>query len=179
MSSTAPGPVGDVVSGMVDSTKEAAGEMMGQIRQQAGSRFDDQKQAAAAGLASLAGAVRQMGEGLKQQDQGPIPQFAAEYGQVIANQVERLSGYLREKDLHEVVQDVESFARRQPAYFLAGAFLLGLAGSRFLKSSRPAPRFLSDLPNPNRALPPASYGSLSLPTTPASQTPGSYRPADF
>ena len=145
------------MSGIVDSTKQAAGQMAGQVRQNATARIDEHKQTAAAGLASLADAVRQMGEGLKGQEQGPIPQFAAEYGNALAGQVERLSGYLQEHSVDDLVADVEDFARRRPTYFLAGAFLLGLAGTRFLKSARPAPRFLAELPDANRSLPPAGF----------------------
>ncbi|MET0795363.1 MAG: hypothetical protein ABW061_27840 [Polyangiaceae bacterium] len=41
----------------------------------------------------------------------------------------------------DVLGDVGSFARREPAMLLRGAFVLGLLGGRFLKSShvRPAP----------------------------------------
>lgn len=151
------GAAGNAVSDVVDSTKQAAGQMISQVRQNASARIDEHKQTAATGLASIAEAVRQAGQGLKGQEQGPLPQFAAEYGNALAGQVERLSGYLREHSVNELVADVETFARRQPAYFLAGAFLLGVASTRFLKSSRPAPRFLADLPNPNRALPPAGF----------------------
>jgi hypothetical protein len=34
-----------------------------------------------------------------------------------------------------MIQEVERFARRQPALFLGGAFTLGLIAARFLKSS--------------------------------------------
>jgi hypothetical protein len=34
-----------------------------------------------------------------------------------------------------MVRNVEDFARRQPALFIGGAFMLGLLGARFLKSS--------------------------------------------
>jgi hypothetical protein len=47
-----------------------------------------------------------------------------------------LSDYLRDKSLTDVVGDVERFARREPVIFVGGAFLIGLLGSRFLKSSQ-------------------------------------------
>ena len=52
-----------------------------------------------------------------------------------ADQVERLSEYVRERDVVQIAGDVEKFARREPALFLGGAFVLGLCAARFLKSS--------------------------------------------
>jgi hypothetical protein len=42
---------------------------------------------------------------------------------------------MREKDPAEMVHDAERFARRNPTAFVGGAFVLGLALARFLKSS--------------------------------------------
>ena len=42
---------------------------------------------------------------------------------------------MREKDVQAIVRDVERYAREQPALFLGGAFVLGLLGARFLKST--------------------------------------------
>jgi hypothetical protein len=47
------------------------------------------------------------------------------------------SDQLRQKDVRELMSDVERFAQRQPTLFLGGAFALGLLGARFLKSSAP------------------------------------------
>ena len=46
-----------------------------------------------------------------------------------------MTGYLRERDLEGLLEDVEQFARRRPEVFLAGTFLAGLLLARFLKSS--------------------------------------------
>lgn len=76
-------------------------------------------------------------------------------GHAAGGQVERLARYLHDRDVRQVVSDVEDLARRSPGMFLGGAFVIGLAASRFLKSSRPAPDFIRNMPDPNRALPPA------------------------
>lgn len=52
-----------------------------------------------------------------------------------ADQGERLAEYLRTTDAREMLQTVEQVARRQPLLFLGGAFLLGLAASRFIKAA--------------------------------------------
>jgi hypothetical protein len=60
----------------------------------------------------------------------------SEYIRTAGDRVQRAADYLENKDVREVVSDVESFARRQPALFLGGAFMLGLVAARVLKSSR-------------------------------------------
>jgi hypothetical protein len=42
---------------------------------------------------------------------------------------------LRNKDVGELFQDAQRLARRQPVAFVGAAFVLGLVGARFLKSS--------------------------------------------
>ena len=96
------------------------------------SRLDMQKDRAAEGLGSVAQALRQASNQLGNQSEGAT---VHEYIASAANQVERLSGYLRSTDTKQMVKGVERFARQQPALFMGGAFMLGLLGARFLKSS--------------------------------------------
>jgi len=126
-----------------------------QIEPQEG-RADQQRQTAASGFEAVAHAFRSMGDDLRSREQGPVAEYAAQLGHTIGGQVERLANYLRERDVHQLVNDAEDFARRSPAVFLGSAFALGLAASRFLKSSRPVPDPFENMPDPNRALPPAS-----------------------
>jgi vacuolar-type H+-ATPase subunit H len=53
-----------------------------------------------------------------------------------ADRVGDFANHLRNRDVPELIDEVEDFARRQPAAFLGGAFAMGLLGARFLKSSR-------------------------------------------
>ncbi len=163
-------------SGIVDTAKQAAGQAkdaashaIDQAKEQATSRMDEQRQTAASGFQAVAQAFRTMGDDLRNRDQGPVAGYAAEIGQAMGGQVERLAKYLQQRDVRQLVTDAEDFARRSPAVFLGSAFVLGLAASRFLKSSRPAPDFLANMPDPNRALPPASTPLPSAgPSQPAS-----------
>jgi hypothetical protein len=120
----------------VDQVKDQAGQLADQAREQATTRLEDQKDRATGGLGTVADAVRQTGQQLRQQDQGAV----AQYVEGAANQIERLAGYLRGRDVTELIDEVEDFARRQPMVFLGGAFALGLLGARFLKSSGRAAR---------------------------------------
>jgi hypothetical protein len=155
-----------VAGGVVDSAKEAANQakeaashVIDQAKDKAASRADQQRRTAASGFEAVAHAFRSMGDDLRNREQGPVAEYAAELGHTIGGQVERLANYLRDRDVHRLVSDAEDFARRSPAVFLGSAFALGLAASRFLKSSRPAPDPFENMPDPNRALPPASGAS--------------------
>jgi hypothetical protein len=77
-----------------------------------------------------------MGENLRGgEEETPIANITAKYGDSLAKQVEQVSTYLEQKDLRDVLKDVEGFARRNPAVFIGGAFALGILAARFLKSS--------------------------------------------
>ncbi len=160
-----------ISSGVADSAKQAASQakeagshlLDHQAKDQAASRADEQRQTAASGLQAVAHAFQSMGDDLRNKEGGPVAQYAAEIGQAMGGQVERLANYLRERDVRQLVTDTEDFARRSPAVFLGSAFVLGIAASRFLKSTRPAaPDFVANIPDPSRALPPASTPPAEL-----------------
>ena len=86
---------------------------------------------AAQTMDGISQAVRDLSGDLRDRPQSaPI----AEYADSAADQLQHLSTYLR-KDAGDIVQDVRSYARRQPTVLLLGAFALGFLGARFLKSS--------------------------------------------
>jgi hypothetical protein len=62
---------------------------------------------------------------------------AARYIRQASEQMQGVADTLRERDVRELVADVQDFARRQPTLFFGGAVLLGFAALRFLKSSPP------------------------------------------
>lgn len=157
---TPPSTQAGTANSVADSAKQAASQLADQVKEQAKSRADQQKDTAASGLAAVAEAVRQMGEGLRQHEQGAVTQYAAQYGDSIASQIERLSDHLQHHDVSELITDLESFARRRPGLFLGGSFLLGMAATRFLKSSRPA------RPSGFTTPPPSPVGVGFTPPTP-------------
>ena len=148
---------------LLQHAKQTTSEVVDQVQHQAGSRLDRQKDEAAKDLQQLAGAVRHLGDELGgQQQAGPIAQYAAQYGLKAADGIERLTDYLRTNDTKALVSEIESFGRRQPALLLGGAFLLGLAGARFFKSSMsPGEQYTG------RALPPPHQPSHVSTTTAA------------
>jgi len=89
-----------------------------------------QKQAGADFATDMAGAVRRAAGEFEDQ----MPQ-AAEYIRYAADQIETVSQSIRRRDVGQMINDVQSFARRQPTAFLGMTFLAGFAAMRFLRSS--------------------------------------------
>jgi len=119
-------------SAATNQAKEKLADAARDAGDKVASGIDTQKDRAAQGLGNVAQALRQAGDQLRSEQQGPA---VHEYIASAANQVERLSGYLRSTDTREMVSGLERFARQQPALFVGGAFMLGLLGARFLKAS--------------------------------------------
>lgn len=111
--------------------QQKASEYAEKGQEQAKSQIAQRKGEAAGQIEGIANALRQTGEQLHEQDQGSVGGYAEQ----AADRAERFSGYLRDRDADQLVGDVEDFARQRPAVFLGGAFLLGAAAARFLKSS--------------------------------------------
>ncbi len=141
-----PGALKDILAQAGHSTGQVAGQAAGQVQEQATSRLDKGKANVVEGFESVAGQIRVMGENLRKTDQGGVARYAAQYGDVAANRLEKFSDYLSDHDVSEIVGEVESFARRNSTYFVGGAFLLGLLGARFLKSSSPHQQLMVNLP---------------------------------
>ena len=138
---------------VAQQTQQKAGQLADQTRQQVKSRLATQKDQAAERLSPIKTALQETGQQLRKQDQGSV----AQYTDKAADQVERFSGYLRESDVDEIMDEVRNFARSRPALFLGGAAALGFFGTRFLKSS-------------SEKAPSAEYGSGATPTATSEAT---------
>jgi len=148
---------------VADQTQQAARRVVDQAREQVSSKLGTQKDNAAAGLTSVAQALRQTGQTLREQDQTGV----TSYIDSAASQVEHLSSYLQERDISQLVDDVEHFARRRPALFVGGALVLGILGARFLKSSRQQVDRSSEYPIVRREMYPQSKGIYTQNYNPA------------
>lgn len=126
--------VQDQTSDMTTDAKRQAKELTHTAVDQAKSRVATQKDMVAEELQGVASALRETGNQLRSQDQTTF----ARYSNEVAGQVERVSTYLEEHDLDDIVHETEDFARKQPELFLGGAFTLGLLAARFLRSSAPS-----------------------------------------
>lgn len=128
---TRPGGPGTTTPKATEQVQEKAKEMAHKAQEQAKSAVASRKEQAVDQLGSVAQAFRRTSSELRNQDKDMI----AQYTEQLADQVERFSGYLENKDVNELLHEAENFARRRPEVFLGGAFMLGLLVGRFVKSS--------------------------------------------
>jgi hypothetical protein len=98
--------------------------------EQVQARFDATKTRAAESLSGMAQTLRDTTQHFAGQQDG-----IGRYISQAADRVDHIATYLQDRELNEIVGEVEDFARRQPVAFLGGAFALGVLGARFLKSS--------------------------------------------
>jgi hypothetical protein len=123
-------PGGSTALGESDHGGNGA-RLVDRMKERASAQITSQMNRATEGLGSVASAVK----GATQQLRNNNQETAARIVEKTAEQVERFSTRLREKDLGELVRDAERLARRQPAMFIGGAIALGIVAARFLKSS--------------------------------------------
>ena len=113
---------------------QEATESVGRLAEKAGSmgiqRADQAREMTADGLEKLASTVRRVGTDMETEQP-----MIANVASTAAEQAERAAGFLRETDARELIHSVEDVARRQPLLFVGGAFLLGMAASRFIKAA--------------------------------------------
>jgi hypothetical protein len=97
-------------------------------------------QAATKTLGDFANAVRRAGDELEQNDQSPASRLVRQ----AADGLESLSRNLADKEPGDLLNAVRDFGRRNPAAFIGGAVLVGLALGRFARASEPHATGLAD-----------------------------------
>jgi len=93
---------------------------------------DRMKDTAAERADEFASALESTAEDLETSDGG---EMIAGYGRSLAELMRRFAGGLRESEIEEFAGQLATFARRNPASFLAGSVALGFGMSRFLKAT--------------------------------------------
>jgi hypothetical protein len=122
--------VREQVGPLVDAMRERVGPIAEQVKEQASTVTQQQMTSAAEGLDNAAGTVNAVGERLRENNLGEL----AQYTDLAAEQIEKAAAWLRTTTPEEIAHDIEDFAKKQPAVFVAGALALGLVGVRFLRS---------------------------------------------
>lgn len=84
-------------------------------------------------LSGIAQSLSIAGHQLRDQQNG-----ASSFVEQAADRLDKAAKYIDTAEVDDLIQRTESWARSNPALFLGGAFVLGVLGARFLKSSRPA-----------------------------------------
>ena len=115
-----------------EKARQAATDAQRKVSDELRTRVDSTRARAADALGSVAHALTSSVQQLRTENQ-PIP---SEYVERAGTQIRRASDYLRNTNTDDLVRNAESFARRQPAVFLGGAFVLGFLAARLVKSSQ-------------------------------------------
>jgi hypothetical protein len=129
---TAKQKASEIAHAASESVSKAASVASEKVTEQASAHFAAGKERAAEGVSSVADALKQTGDKLREQQQTVIP----EYLEGAADQILRIADYVGSADAQEIVRDVERFARRRPMLYLGAAFGLGIFLARFLRASR-------------------------------------------
>lgn len=119
------------VHDLTDKAKEQAGDLVDKAKDTASEHLSDGKEKATGVLTDAAEALHSVGDTLRDNDQGAF----ARYADMAATQVEQFTDAIRGRSVGELLDEAEDFARREPALFLGGAFVMGIFGARFLKAS--------------------------------------------
>lgn len=121
----------ETVGQVAAQAQQQAGQVVEQVKRQGMSQLSAQKTTVAQSIQGVAQAADQFSQQLRQSNQDSLAGYVSQ----ASGQLQRASSYLNNNDITNIVDDVEDFARRQPALFIGGAFLLGALAARFLKSS--------------------------------------------
>ena len=136
---------------LMDQAKSTAGEAYDKVAEKATSTLEEKKAGFTDGLTTVAYSIRKAGDSLNNsKDQSYVTEYSAHYADAAAQKLEQTARYFQNNDLKGMARDAEDYARRNPAIFLGGAFVLGVLAARFFKSS-PVP-------------PPTSIGQASIGT---------------
>lgn len=129
----AKGVVSDVKAAAKETTSylgEQARAVGGEMANQAKSALQEGRSQVAGRVSGVASVFARASDELRQQDHPHL----ARYSEQVGERVERVANYLGERDLGEMLHDVESFARRHPMVFAGAAVALGVVIARVLRS---------------------------------------------
>lgn len=115
--------------------KGVRGRIQDELTVTARSLTDEQKTRAARGLDVAVRAIRRTSADLHKEEF----ESTAKYMDLVAEQVDQFSDYIRGVDINDLLNDIESSIRRRPGAAIALGVAAGFLLARFLKSSSPAP----------------------------------------
>lgn len=115
---------------LIDEGREKVHELSDRAGEMARSRADQERERVVNGIRVVADALRRGGDNLTGEREQYRPLLSS-----AADRVEGFTDYLDSHNIDALSDDVRRFARDHTPAFLAGAFALGFAGARFLKSS--------------------------------------------
>jgi hypothetical protein len=119
---------------------DRAVEKKDELKQRAAAMADDRRAGVAERASSVSHALHGAADTLRENGEPQLSDWVHQ----AAGQVERVVGYLQGKKADGMADDLENLARQNPALFLGGTYLAGLALGRFLRASSPERRGRAD-----------------------------------
>ena len=123
---------GGAASQVGERAKEKAIETGYKLKQQGRTFLNEQKERVGSEIGTFSAVARRAAERLESESDMNLSSYVSS----AADQLDRLASRVRERDLGELVDDVEEMARRRPEVFYGGMFVAGLVTARFLKASK-------------------------------------------
>lgn len=117
---------------VADRVKEQAKQTGNTIKEQSRGFLNEQKKRVGAEIQTYSAAAREAAERLQHESDTNLAQYVS----TAADRLDRLGSRIQERDVSQLVDDVEEIARRRPEVFFGGMFVVGLAVARFLKASK-------------------------------------------
>jgi hypothetical protein len=141
------GEVGNAAREQAQKLADQATGVMESARHQGKEALQQQKSKASEQVSRYSSVVRGVADKFREEQNTSI----AGYADGMADQLDRLAGYLSWRDFNGLFDDAQDAARRRPDVFFGSMFVAGLALSRFLKASRPERRTsaIADEPSGN------------------------------
>lgn len=115
----------------VQQVRDTAKQTMVQATDTAKQQADRQLNNLSDGLDQVAQTLHEAGDSMRQNNQGMV----GGYIDKAADQVERVSDYVRMRSVDDIVDDVQSYARREPVVTIGVALGVGFIAARLLKAS--------------------------------------------
>lgn len=113
--------------------REAMSDATEGVREEARTRLEQGKSAAAESAASTSDVLEHAAEDFSAHGQETLARTTG----MLAGQLSQLAEQLERRSLDDLSQEAMRLARRNPGLFLAGGVALGIALSRFFKASTP------------------------------------------
>lgn len=121
----------EMATSAAQTIKQEAASFAEAAQERARDRIDEGKEKASSSLGDFANAIRMAGDQLSRNDQT----MAGRMVRQAADGLEGLSRSVAQKRPEELLDSVREFGRNNPAAFIAGSVLVGLALGRFVRSS--------------------------------------------
>ena len=120
------------IEGAMADAKAAIQEIAEPLKEKAEEIAEQQKTVGTDRIRTLATAVH----GAARELEGEMPRVATSVHDM-AQKIEQTASTVRNKNIDELIGDLDLYARQQPGMVFGGAVIAGIVLSRFLKSSSP------------------------------------------